>query len=176
MSKYNPSTISRLGDIGRGMLVETSWLAATAYMIQAQVNLFTVYNRILIVGLWGEVGLAAYAGATYLQFNWTASVPVISVQPLGAVCSSMNTFAVGRRVTNVGDAVGTATAVTASAGISYLPMNRMMVGNAPTAAGVTSVGQIGQLTSNANGTGTATLKFSLLYFPIDDGAYAEALL
>ena len=176
MKAYSPSTISRLGDIGRAMLIETGWLLSTAYMIQAQVNLFTVYNRILICGLWGEVGIASYAGATYLQFNWTSSVPVITVQPLGAVCSSMNTFAVGRRVTNVGDAVGTATAVTASAGISYLPMNRQLVGTSPTAAGVTGVSQIGQLTSNANGTGTSTMKFSLLYFPIDEGANVEELL
>ena len=176
MRNYSPSTIGRVGDLRRGLFVETGYLAATAYMIQAQVNLFTVYNRILIVGLWGEICLAAYAGATYIQFNWTSSVPVIAVQPLGAVCSSMNTFAVGRRVTNVGDAVGTATAVTASAGISYLPMNRQLVGTSPTAAGVTGVSQIGQLTSNANGTGTATIKFSLLYDAIDDGAYVEALL
>ena len=67
--------------------------------------------------------------------------------------------------------------MTAAPGISYFALGNitMILGMAPTVAGVDSVGRIGVLSSVADAT-AGTLRFGLLYAPIDAGAYAEALL
>jgi hypothetical protein len=172
---YSPSTIDVLNDIHNGALVETAALAYGLWGAKSQCNLFTVYNRIKILGLWGEV-VTDITGACQLVFNWTSTVPAIGVQPISTVCSSMSAFARGRRVSFDGITVAQAVAVTASAGISYHALENitMILGVAPL-AGVTSVSQIGVLSSVADAT-VGTVKFSLLYAGIDPGAYAEALL
>ena len=48
---YNPSTIERIGDIRNGLLVETGVLAFGTWGAAVQANLFTVHNRIMLLGL-----------------------------------------------------------------------------------------------------------------------------
>ena len=173
---YEPSTIERIGDIRSGMLVETDVLAFGTWGAAVQAELFTVHNRIIILGLWCEVVTTLTGDGCLLQFNWTSTVPVVSVQPLCVVSSNIHSFVRGRRISFAGGAVGTAAAVTGSAGISYHPAEiPFVVGVAPTAAGVQSVSQIGCLSTTMNLT-VGTAKFGLLYTPIDVGAYVEALL
>ena len=62
MTHYNQSNTERIGDVNRGLLVETGDLLGTSYLKQEQVNLFTVYNRIIVHALWGEVVLNDLAG------------------------------------------------------------------------------------------------------------------
>ncbi len=174
MQNFNQSTRERLRDMKSGMHVETSVLLGTAYLATAQVELFTVYNRIAVLGLYFEV-TTLWAGATTLKFTWTSSEPVITVIDLSILSSSMDTFVAGARAYLVGDAVGTATNVEESAGITPYDSVPMMLGNAPTLAGVTSVGTIGQDTGVA-GTGVSAGRFGLLYAPIDHDARAVALL
>lgn len=175
---YSPSTIGRIGDIKNGLLVETSAeLAYTSWGVGVQAYLFTVYNRIMIHALWLEVGATSLVGAgALLLFNWKSSIPVIAVQPMSTVCSTIHGFVRGRRVTMEGVSIATAVNVDGTAGISFAPAgNGTIVGVEPSAAVVQSVSQIGVLTSVANLT-AGTGRFSVLYTPIDAGAYVEALL
>ena len=171
---FNKSTRKRLRDMKSGMLVETNVLLGTAYLAAAQVELFTVYNRIAVLGLWFEV-TTLWAGATLLKFTWTSSEPVIVLADISADTGSMDGFVAGARAYVVGTAVGTATNTEESAGITPYDSVPLVLGNAPTLAGVTSVGTIGELTSTA-GTGVSAGRFGLLYAPIDQDAHVEALL
>ena len=175
---YDPSTIETLGDIGNGILVHTAAeLAYTAWGVQVQAYLFTVYNRIKINALFLEVGATTLAGAgALLLFNWKSSIPVVAVQPMSTVCSTIHGFVRGRRITMEGVSIATVVNVDGTAGISFAPAgNGTIVGVEPSAAVPQSVSQIGVLTSVANLT-AGTGRFSLLYSPIDKGAYVEALL
>jgi hypothetical protein len=171
---YNPSTIARIGDINNGLLVQTAKEVSYATWGVAQTELFTVYNRIRILGLWGEVGATTLVGAgALILFNWTSSVPVIAVQPISAVCTTIHGFVRGRRFSLVGNGL-TALSVVGTAGISVDTITSMVVGVAPSAAVDPSISTIGCLTSIAVLT-AGTAQFSLLYTPIDDGAYAVAV-
>jgi hypothetical protein len=145
--------------------------------IQTQINLFTVYGRVIIVALWGEVMTAISATATTLQYNWTSTTPSIAVQPLCAASASLSGQAAGVRINLVGGAVATAATITASAGISFFTG----FGTAPfivgtqTQSGVQGVSVIGELTGTANMT-SGSLQFSLWYAPVDDGSYVSALM
>jgi hypothetical protein len=166
---YNPSTISSVGDINRGLVVETGILLGTAYMLQAQVELFKVYGKIKVLSLFGEVTTAISATATTILFNFTSTSPVIAVQPMSAASGSLSGAAVGLRASLVGSTVGTVTAITATAGISYDCALPQIIGTK------SGVGTIGQLTGTANVTSGA-MKFTLCYVPMEEGAYAEAIL
>ena len=172
---YSPSTISRIGDIKDGLLVETGVLAFCTWGAAVQAELFTVYNRIRLHGLWCEVVTTLTGDGCLLQFNWTSTVPVVGVQPICAVSTNIHAFVRGRRISWPGVTTATAAAVTGSAGISYAPTAiPFMLGVGPTAAGVNSVSQIGCLSTTVNLT-VGTAKFGMVYTPVDPGAAVEAL-
>jgi len=179
MSNYSPSTISRIGDIKHGLMVETAKELAYTAFGTAQAYPFRVYNRVIIHALWFEVGattLANAAGTTEFQFNFISDTPSIAVQPLSATSGDCDGFVRGRRIILPGVTVGTTTLTDGTAGISPITSSvGMVVGVAPSAAVDPSIGRIGflYLTTALNaGTG----QFTLLYTPIDPGAYAIALL
>ncbi len=174
---YSPSTIGRIGDIKNGLLVETSGeLAYTAWGVGVQAYPFQVNNRILIHGLWLEVGATSLVGAGALMlFNFISTTPSVAVQPLCAVCTTIHSFSRGRRVTLDGTSLATAANVDGTAGISFGPQTSMIVGIGPSATVDPSIGKIGVLTSIAVLT-AGTGKFCVLYTPIDSGASVEALL
>ena len=175
MTNYNQSTIERIGDVNRGLLIETGDLLGTAYHIQAQVNLFTVYNRIIMHALWGEVVLADTVGIGCLHlFNYDNTLPASATVALCAASADITGMVVGARLTCPGDDNSTACAITYAEGISYWPLSPMIIGHSPL-AGVTSYGVIGQLTSIANLT-QGSIRYSILYTPLDNDAYVEALL
>ena len=175
MANYNPSTIARIGDINRGLQVNTGIQPYTQFAA-ANVLAFTVYGRIIILSLFFEV-TTLWANATTLKFTWASTVPVVTTQDLSGACSSMDTFAAGRRVYMVGTLTSTAAVVLpVNPGISTnINCAPMMVGNATTSAGVQGVGQIGYTTATAAASASAGL-FTLLYVPVDDGSYATALI
>ena len=175
---YTPSTMDVIGDLKNGMLVETTKeISYLSWGVGVQAYIFTVYNRIAVFGLWLEVGATSLVGAGALMlFNWKATVPVIAVQPISAVSTTIHAFIRGRRVSLAGTNVSTALSVVGTEGISIgMATPGMILGVAPSAAVPQSVSQIGVLSSVAVLT-AGTGQFSLLYAPIDTGAYAEALL
>lgn len=174
---YSPSTIARLGDIREGVFVETSAnISYALWGVGVQAYPFKFYNRIVLHAFFMEVGETTLDGAGCLMlFNYIQDTPSIAVGGLSIVGTTIHGFIRGRRVSLVKDAVGTAAAVTASAGISYHPDNQMILGVKPSAAGVTSVGRLGVLTSIAVLT-AGTASFGCLYSALDPGSAVEALL
>jgi hypothetical protein len=115
------------------------------------------------------------AGAVQTVFNYIQDTPSIALAALSTVHASIDTYVPGTRITYVGGSV-TAAAITLSTGaISYLPSTIPTILGVTPLAGVTSVGRIGFLSSVADAT-DGTLKFGVLYTPLDPGAYVEALI
>ena len=164
---YNPSTISRIGDLVNGIRVDTSALAAETYIHQNQSELFNVYGRVRIHLLFGEVTEAISNSAATLLYNFTSTSPSIAVQPMSAASGSLAQLAVGERIMWVGGAVATAVVLTATPGISDINAAPQIVG---TDGGT---GTIGILTADADCT-DGTVKFSVFYTPLSDGAYITA--
>ena len=173
---YSPSTIARIGDIKNGLLVQTSReVSYLSWGVGVQASLFTVHNRIFIHALWAEVGVTALVGAGALMlFNFASTVPVVAAVAMNAVCTTIHGFVRGRRISLAGVSAATAVNVDGAAGISFGYSAPVVVGIEPSAT-VASVGQIGCLTSIAVLT-VGTARFSVIYTPIDPGAYVEALL
>ena len=89
----------------------------------------------------------------------------------------MDTFAAGRHVVLVGTLTSTAAVVlpTTPGMATNIMCAPLLVGNATPSTGVQQVGQIGYTTATAAASASAG-KFTLLYVPVDDGSYAEALV
>jgi hypothetical protein len=169
MPNYNPSTIARIGDLTNGIRVDTSTLAGATYLAQTQVELFNVFGRVRIHSLFGEVIVVFSNHATTVLYNFTSSSPVIAVQPLCAATSTVAQLAVGERIMWVGGAVATAAVLTATPAISDINPTPQIVGT------IGGVGTIGMLTAAASLT-SGTVKFSIFYTPMSDGAYVTAVL
>ena len=176
MASYSPSTIARIADINRGLQVDTGILTGTvSFITTVPVYLYTVVGRIIVLSLFFDV-MSTWAAATTIKFVWKSTVPVVTIQDMSAACSSMDTFAAGRRVVLVGTLTSTAAVVlpTTPGITTNIQCAPMMVGNAMPATGVMQVGQIGFYPSTTSTGGTG--KFTLLYVPVDDGSYVEALV
>lgn len=169
MANFNPSTIEMIGHMMNGIRVDTSTLAAASYFNQAQHELFTVYGRIKIHNLFGEVTTIFSNNAATLLYNFTSTSPVIAVQPISAACGTTAQLAVGERIWWIGGAVATAVVLTATAGISDINVTPQVVGT------VGGTGTIGILTAAAS-LSSGGVKFSIFYTPMSDGAYVEALV
>ena len=174
MPNYNPSTIARIGDLTNGIRVDTSVLANLTYLHQDQWEIFNVYGRIRIHSLFGEVTVVCSAHATQVLFNYTSTTPVIAVQPLCAKCASIHTLAVGERIMWVGGVVATAAVITATPGISDVNPAPQVVGGVA-ADGTNYVGSIGILSSDAD-QASGSVRYSIFYTPLSDGAYVTANL
>ena len=105
-----------------------------------------------------------------LKYTFTSSSPVIAVADITAVTASLAQLAIGERITWIGGAVATAAVITATPGITDVARSSQIVG---VSAGV---GTIGINTATASITGSATVKFSVFYTPMSDGAYVTAAL
>ncbi len=175
MAHLNFSTIEELGYVNQGHHIKTAVLANATYMAQAQVELFNVYGKIMIMQLYIEAATVFDAQLTDILFNFTSSTPVVAVQPMCAVnAGSLTGLAQGLRIMFIGGAVATAVVITATAGISdVINVNPHIIG---TDDGTTQgVGTIGQLTSVATQT-SGTHQCHLHYIPMSDGAWAENVL
>lgn len=170
---YNPSTIARIGDLVNGIKVDTSALAAATYMLTGgtQTEIFNVFGRIKIHELFGEVAGAAFSNdACVLKYTFTSSSPVIAVADLTAATASLAQLAIGERMASIGGAVATPAVITATPGITDVARGSQIVGVE------SGVGTIGINTATASITGNATVKFSIFYTPMSDGAYVTARL
>jgi hypothetical protein len=169
MANYNASTIARIGDLVNGIRVDTSALAAETYFHQNQTEIFNVHGRVRIHLLFGEVSEAISNSAATVLYNFTSTTPVIAVQPLCSASASVANLAVGERIMWVGGAVATAAVLTATPGISDINAAPQIVG---TDGGVGTIGIKAEAADCTDGT----VKFSIFYTPVSDGAYIEAAL
>ena len=173
MANYNQSTRARIGDIKNGLFVESGLSEYDVWGETVQRYYFQVTNRVIIHALFAEV-TETIVGAVQTVFNYVQDTPSIALAALSTVHASIATYVPGARVTYIGGSVAAA-AIPLSGGISYLPDTVPTILGVTPLAGVDSVGRIGFLSSIANAT-DGTLKFGVLYTPIDPGASIEALL
>lgn len=177
MANYSASTIQVIGDIMNGIRVDTSVLANATYLLGAantQTEIFNVYGRVKIHNLFLEVTVVCSNDATQVLFNYTSTTPTIAVQPLCAKCATIAQLAVGERIYWVGGAVATAAVLTATPGISDINVTPQVIGSV-TAAGTNAVGTIGILASDAS-QASGSVRGSIWYTPMSDGAYISAIL
>jgi hypothetical protein len=170
---YNPSTIARIGDIGRGLQVDTGVMLNTTYMVGTQIEDFNIYGRILLLNLFLEVTTNFAADATLFQYTYSCAThtPAIVSTKLGLVSLSIASATIGSRVCWTGGAVAGTTHVicNTTGGVSDL------ICAAPMIVGYKDgIGTIGHLTTTANQSAGACYH-SLFYYPMSDGAYVTAI-
>jgi hypothetical protein len=167
---YTASTRDRVGDFVTGMRIDTTVGAATTYITSAQVEIFNVFGRIMILEMYLEVVTALGANASTVQWNYTSSTPVITVQDLSATSTDVLTSAArGDRLNYVGGAVNAVPTVSATPGIGDEHCAD------PTMVGLESgIGTVGCVTAGADAT-AGTVQFSIHYIPMSDGAYVTGV-
>ena len=171
MANYAPSTRARIADLVTGMRVDTGTLAAATYLATgptATERIFDVYGRIKIMQLFMEVISDLGAGACVMYYTYTATTPSITVQPISAVGASMASKKRGFRHFCTGVTVATACVIDAQPGISPVIMKEKLIIGLKGATG-----KIGINTATAT-IATGTVRFSLFYVPMSDGAYATS--
>ena len=173
MANYNLSTIDRIGDITRGIHVKTGTLLNTLIFDHnpaLEVDLFTVYGRIRIIGLNCEAVTAFAADASLLQWRFKSTTPVIAYADISAVSLTVASMVIGARIMWRGTAVNTApdTNNTVQASIAVV-QDWMDVGLTG------GVGVIGSLCTTATQASGSCL-MNLYYLPISEGAYAVSIL
>jgi len=176
---YAPSTRARIADLITGMHVKTTDAVLTAahFTDTVQTELFTIVGRIAVVQLFVELTAAADANATTVAFNTTFTTPVIAVNEMQADCGSIASLGAHQRIMFVGGAVATALTLTDSAGLTDVEAaGKIHILGGETAAGANTAGTIGMLAAAATQAGSITATGHLFYYPMSEGAYAEALL
>lgn len=179
MGNYAPSTRSRIADLITGMHVKTTdaVLVAAHFTDTVQTELFDIVGRIAIVQMFLELTAAADANATTLAFNCRFTTPVIGVNEMQADCGSIASLAAHQRIVFVGGAVATNLVLTDSAGLTDVESaGKLHILGGETAAGVNTVGVIGMLVAAATQAATISATAHLFYYPMSEGAYAEALV
>ena len=169
MVNYAPSTRARIADLITGMRVDTAVLASADYLKTgptATEAIFNVGGRIKIMQLFMEVITDLSAQACVMFYTYTSTTPSIGVQPISVVSASMSGMLRGARHICVGLTAGTACVIDAQTGISPAIMTEKMI------IGIKDgVGSIGINTATVTVL-TGTVRFSLFYVPMSDGAYA----
>ena len=171
---YSQSNIDVVGDVVNGLHVETSTYNVATYWDgaggPAQLELFNVYGRILLLNLFCEMTVIQGGGATLLQFNATFSTPAATVEPISGASASVAGLAVGSRVVWQGGDITSAPIVTVVAfgGISDIfPVARQIIGSV---GGVGTIGHVPSVADSVSGTAQA----NLFYAPMSDDAYVTA--
>lgn len=167
MPNYNPSTIGRIGDINRGLYVETAVLNNTDCLVSTPKSLFTVYGEIRILYLAMEVITDMSATATTLTWSFDASSPAVSAASISGASGSLSALAPGKHVTMSGTALSTTPLTAANPAVTLAANAYIQVGCTDGVGVITSTGGTADATSG-------TSKFQLLYVPITNGAYAKA--
>ena len=157
MANYAPSTRARIADLITGMRVEkTAALLTTG----AVIPLFSVTGgRVLLLGLLGEVEVAIAATACLLNISHLTTDATAVVTALCIDSADIQSFAPGRMMT-LPTAAGTA--LTLSTGSSAADFSTA-------SEWVLKTGSLNLTSSAAPATGT--VKWSVWYIPLDEGAY-----
>ena len=168
----NKSTIEGVSDLHRGLLCETANLEATDYWLIADTaTVFTVYGRILLLELYGEI-TEDMAGAAQPNFAFVSTTPVIAKADICAVSATIAGLNTGNRVVWPGGTVAGTLVIT---GVEYDSPANAAVGfilGGVSAAGVNNVGGITADGSIADAT-DGNVRFTCVYAPMSAGAYVR---
>jgi hypothetical protein len=154
----NLSIRRAVAQVGVGIHVERDAALVTA----ATVNLFTITGgRVLMTGFLGEVVVAIAATATTLQITHLTTDVTAVVTPLCIASADIASYAAGRMFALPAAVGGVLTVSTGSSAMEWLAPNYVL-----------KTGGLQLVGSAAPATGT--IKWSMWYVPVDDGAYVEA--
>lgn len=161
MTYYHPSTIQAVADMNYGIRVDKGPLLATVWGAQAVTPLFSVVGgRVIVTQLFGEVTTVLSNNATLVKYYFT---PTGGAQiDLSAISLTIAQLAVGKRIL----AAGTIGGATTFSGIGA-----SMLQTVPYVLGQVGVGGAIGIESTTASLTSGAMKFTLLYIPIDDGAY-----
>jgi len=165
---YSQSTIDVVGDMVRGLKVETPTFLNATYIKVAQVSLFNVHGKIRLLYLGVEAVTTWSADATTVKFGYDPSTPATAVVDLCAASGALTSLAVGKQVSVLGDALATGALESANPGVA-LKTNPMDIGT-ENGVGVLCITGAGAAQTGA----TATSIARCLYVPLSDGAYVES--
>lgn len=159
MGNYNQSTRARIADINQGMRIVKP---ASSCAVQTDVDLFTVGGgKIALLGLVGETDpVAMEAAATTILIKCVVTVGTDT--DLSIASGSLSGLDQNTMLT-LPAAVGSVLTISTNEGAALLNA-------APTY--VVQPGTIAMTVGAATNTGTIT--WTLLYVPLEDGAFVEA--
>jgi len=162
---YNKSTRERVADLNYGMRVDKGPVLATAWGAQAVYPLFNVVGgRVMVTQIIGEVTTVLSNNATLVKYYFT---PTGGAQiDLSAISLTIAQLAVGKRIL----AAGTIGGATTFSGIGA-----SMAQPTPYILGEVGVGGAIGIESTTASLTSGAMKFTVLYIPLDDGAYIEAV-
>lgn len=160
MPSYNESTRGRVADINLGLRVDR----AAALVTQATVPLFTVAGgRVLMTGFLGEIAVVIANTACTLQISHLRTDVVTPVATVLCIASASIAQATAGTMFTLPAAVGsvlTTSTNNSAAAFNFSP------------SWVLPIGNLDLIGSAAPATGT--IKWSMWYIPLDDGAYVTA--
>jgi hypothetical protein len=161
MAFYPPKTVQAIADMNYGIRVDNGPVLATVWGAQAVTPLFNVVNgRVLVTQLIGEVTTVLSNNATLVKYYFT---PTGGAQiDLSAISLTIAQLAVGKRIL----AAGTIGGATTFSGIGA-----SMLQTVPYVLGQVGVGGAIGIESTTASLTSGAMKFTVLYIPIDDGAY-----
>lgn len=164
MSNYNKSTRERVADLNYGMRVDKGPVLATVWGAQAVTPLFNVVGgRVLVTQIIGEITTVLSDNATLVKYYFT---PTGGAQvDLSAISQTIAQLAVGKRIL----AAGTIGGATTFSGIGA-----SMAQPTPYILGEVGVGGAIGIESTTASLTSGAAKFTVLYIPLDDGAYIAA--
>ena len=161
MAFYPPKTVQAIADMNYGIRVDNGPVLATVWGAQAVTPIFNVVNgRVLVTQLIGEVTTVLSNNATLVKYYFT---PTGGAQiDLSAISLTIAQLAVGKRIL----AAGTIGGATTFSGIGA-----SMLQTVPYVLGQVGVGGAIGIESTTASLTSGAMKFTVLYIPIDDGAY-----
>jgi len=164
MPRYAPTTIQSIADLNYGCRVDNGPILATVWGAQAVTPLFNVVNgRVIVTQLIGEVTTVLSNNATLVKYYFT---PTGGAQiDLSAISLTIAQLAVGKRIL----AAGTIGGATTFSGIGA-----SMLQTVPYILGEVGVGGAIGIESTTASLTSGAMKFTVLYIPLDDGAYIVA--
>lgn len=169
MPSYNLNTRGRIVDIGVGLRVDTAILNATGWGAIAVWPLWYLWGgRAIVTQIIGEITTVLSNNATLVKYYFT---PTGGAQiDLSAISLTIAQLAVGKRILAAGT-IGGATTFSGIGASMWQPTPYVLGTVGP--LGVAPGGAIGIESTTAALTSGAA-KFSIWYYPLDEGAYIVA--
>ena len=174
MPNYSVSTIDRIGDITRGIHVQTGVLTNTVVLDSTAAAglyaLFNVFGRIRILGLNCEAITAFSAHGTTIKWTFESTTPIVGDEDICGASGAMTSAAIGSRCQWVGPALNTAAVASVKQmNIGGVVTNWMDVGQSQ---GIGVINSVAGTAAQASGT----CQYNLYYLPISEGAYVTKIV
>jgi len=166
--EYTRSTMNTIADGHAGVRVETQVLDCATYLTSAAHQPFSYIGRIRINHFFIEAITTWGANAGQVRFLYNSEDPAVATQALCVKCASVTGLDRGLRVMYVGGVVGTSAVITATDCISDV------ICESPVIVGVRTGSGFLEYENEDTAVASGTMKVTLCYSPMSDGAKVTA--